>query len=355
MARPRVTTMTGLLTRPVAAVGLAVLAGISIATQAFVNGQLGTSLGSPLSAAVVNQAVAVLALTLVGLGTGALRRAWRQIRAGAAIRRWHLAVCVISVLNVTVASAAAPRLGVALLAVAVVAGQCMGGLLADRLGLTPRGRRDLTLERVGSAGLALAAVAVGAATADSGSDITLMSLAFLGGMGFPFLQAGVGQIAILTREPLAAAQVCFSLAAVATALVAMGAVGVAPPHGWLAASPGEWVGGLLGAAAVVIIAVTVPVLGALQLTLAIVAGQTMGGLGMDIVAPVRGRPVSELTAVTVVFVLSAVWVSGGARTARRRSGRETEEEKAGESGAAKPRSGVAGSDREITAAPGGGP
>jgi transporter family-2 protein len=66
-------------------------------------------------------------------------------------------------LFIVVSATAAPEVGVALLTVALVCGQMTGGVLVDRFGLTPAGRRPLTAARVAAVALTVAAVALAAA------------------------------------------------------------------------------------------------------------------------------------------------------------------------------------------------
>jgi len=51
-------------------------------------------------------------------------------------------------------------------------------------------------------------------------------------------------------------------------------------------------------------------LGVLRLILAMTAGQAIGGLGLDIVAPARGEMVTAGTVIGVVLACAAVLVSG---------------------------------------------
>ena len=92
-------------------------------------------------------------------------------------------------------------------------------------------------------------------------------------------------------------------------MVTLVVVGGGPPGGW-SAPPLDWIGGLLGAAFVIVSAVVVPVIGVLRLTLAAVAGQSAGALVLDVVAPVPGEALTAGTVVGVLLALAAVGVSG---------------------------------------------
>lgn len=306
---------------PVVAANLAVGAGVAIALQAFVNGRLGVSLGSPAYAAVANQVVGITILLVAGVVTGALRRAVERLKTRDGLRWWHVAVSANGAVNITVGAAAAPKVGVALLAVSLVGGQCVGGLVADGLGLTPAGQRGITGARIAGALLALAAVTMAAVGTTARPQLGLLGLAFIAGTGFPLTQAGVGQLTRATGEPIAAGGLSFAVAGVGTLLLA----GLLQRHGGvhaalLAVPVVDWLGGVIGAATVIVIALTVRVLGALRLTLSIIAGQAVGGLAIDLVRPVAGAQVTVVTVVSVAALFVAVWVSSGSWIRRSRRG-----------------------------------
>ena len=80
----------------------------------------------------------------------------------------------------------------------------------------------------------------------------------------------------------------------------------------LPSDPLLYVGGLCGAFVVVVGAAAVQTLGVLRLGLAVVAGQTLGALAIDLVAPAAGEQVTVATVAGVVLTLVAVWISGRA-------------------------------------------
>jgi transporter family-2 protein len=292
-----------------AALTLAFAAGAGLALQAFVNGRLGESLDSSPLAAAANQGTGLLFLVLVATATGALVRAWRRVRAGARPRLWHLVACANGALYVTVTAAAAPRVGVALLTVALVSGQTGGSLVVDRLGLSPAGRRPMSVARVLGVALAIAAVAIGALGPHADPHLLLLALAVLAGLGMGLAQAAVGHMARLTGDPVVASSVNFALGGAVILVIALAVTGGSPPGGW-SAPPEQWIGGLIGAATGVVMAYTVNTLGVLRLMLAIVAGQALGGILVDLVAPAAGENVTLATVVSVLLTFLAVAVSG---------------------------------------------
>lgn len=284
-------------------------AGAALALQAFINGRLAESLDSPTLAGTVNQAVGVAALLMIGLGTGALVRAWGRVRAGARLRLWELAACANGALYLTVTAAAAPKVGVALLTVALVSGQTLGSLAVDRLGLSPAGRRPLTMARGLGVALAISAVAIAALGPHSDPHLALLGLAVVAGAGMALTQAAMGHIVKRTGEPIVAAAFNFAVGGLVILVIALAVTGGSAPGGW--SGPAElWIGGIIGAATAVAMAAAVKTLGVLRLMLSIVAGQSLGGILVDLVAPAGADGVTLRTVVSVLLTFLAVAVSG---------------------------------------------
>jgi bacterial/archaeal transporter family-2 protein len=210
---------------------------------------------------------------------------------------------------VTVAAIAAPKIGVALLSLALVCGQTSGSLVADRAGLSPAGRRDITVTRLAGVALAVVAVALSAVGGGAHPQAGRIAVAVVGGVAMSLQQAANGHLARDTGEPLFAGTVNFAVGFLALLVVAAIATGLSPPHGW-SAPPLEYTAGFIGAAIATTMAVIVSRLGVLRLILALTAGQAIGGLALDIVAPAHGETVTVGTVVGVALACAAVLVSG---------------------------------------------
>jgi transporter family-2 protein len=134
-------------------------------------------------------------------------------------------------------------------------------------------------------------------------------LLVLAGFCFAGQQAVNARLGRTTGQPLVAATVNFAVGGAVLTAVTLIVVRGAPPNGW-GAPPLDWIGGLLGAAFVIVSALVVPVIGVLRLTLAAVAGQSAGAVVLDVAAPAPGEAVTVGTVVGVVLALAAVAVSG---------------------------------------------
>jgi bacterial/archaeal transporter family-2 protein len=293
------------------AVGL----GAMLAVQSYVNGRFGESLGSAEVAAAVNNFVGLAALGGLAVATGAIPRALRSFDR---VRPWHLVGGLGGAMYVISGAIGAPEIGVALLSIALVCGQTAGSLVADGVGLSPAGRQEVTTGRVAGVCLTIAAVVASALGARASLHLGIIAFTVVAGVATALQQAANGHLARDTGEPLFAGTVNFAVGFVALLVVAAIVSGLSPPDGW-SAPPLEYLGGLLGAVIATTMAVIVSRLGVLRLILAMTAGQTVGGLVLDLIAPARGEVVTAGTVIGVALAFAAVIVSGrGARVAARK-------------------------------------
>jgi transporter family-2 protein len=290
------------------ALALSFIVGVGVSVQAFCNGRLAGELGSLELAGLANMVTGGTALVLLAVASGAARRAVRRVRAGRRLSWWMFLGGFSGALMVTVTTKAAPEVGVALMTVAVVCGQSGGSLVVDWLGISPAGRQGVSAPRLAGVGLAVAAVGVGAVAANTEPRPLLLAVLVGAGCAFALQQAINARLGRTVGEPLAAAVVNFTVGFAVLAVVSAIVVGGGPPNGW-GAPPLDWIGGLLGAAFVIVSALVVPVIGVLRLTLAAVAGQSAGALVLDLIAPAPGEAVSVGTVVGVLLALAAVAVS----------------------------------------------
>ena len=309
--------------RPVAgqglALGAALAAGALIAVQQRLNGELRQGLDDVLLTTTVSFGLGLVCVLLVVLGRTAAREAVARL---ADTTWWERLGGLGGAVLVAVSAAAAPVLGVALLTVALVAGQTVGGLVVDRLGVAPGGRHVLTGPRVAGALVCLVAVAV-SLTGGGARDAEPLLLALIVVTGFvtAVQQALNGRVHAVTGDAMVTTALNFVVGA--AALVALlagqaavqwltgpGPVGLAPQQ-WPGA--GQWhlyLGGPLGVVFVAVAATAVRALGVLRLGLALVAGQLVGAVLLDTAVPAPGAALSASTAAGAALTLVAVAVSG---------------------------------------------
>jgi transporter family-2 protein len=208
-------------------------------------------------------------------------------------------------------------LGVALFTVATVTGQTLSGLLVDRLGIGPAGKKSVTGIRVLGTVLTIAAVAwavsprfgsSGGPDGGAGPAQLLLPviLPVLAGFLMSFQQAMNGTASMHYGSPIAATLVNFVSGAVVLWLAWLIKLAVAGPGNGL---PPEWwyyLGGPMGCAFIGLGALLVRSLGVLVTGLGMIAGQLLGSLGLDLALPAPGTVVALPTVLGTVLTLGAI-------------------------------------------------
>ena len=286
--------------------------------QAKINAELGVRLGAALVAALVSFVVGTIAVILVISATGKWQ-AVQTLRSGDR-RLWWFVGGLCGALIVATASVAVPLIGVALLAVSLVAGQLAGGLVVDRIGIAPGGRRPITAPRVAGAVLAFAAVLLSAQGKNAEVRPLIIALVTAAGLSGAVQQAANGHLRRHADEVLVAVLCNFVVGTVALALVCLLLMsrGELGDLAWPGMPLWIYTGGFLGVVFVLTTTAAVRLLGVLRITLSVVAGQLLGALIVDNVWAEASRP-SGRTYAAVVIVLIAVLVAGRASLTSRGS------------------------------------
>jgi transporter family-2 protein len=298
---------------------LAVGAGLAIPVQGRINGALGVRLNDGIAAAVVGFSTGLLVMILVSLvfprGRAGLARILPAVRNRAFPRVFVLAGA-IGALFVFAQSFTVGILGVALFTVATVTGQTVSGLLVDRLGIGPAGKKSVTGIRVIGCLLTIAAVAWAVSPRFSGSGggpdggmgslLLPILLPVVAGFLMSFQQAMNGTATVHYGTPIAATLVNF-VAGCAVLWTAYGIkVAVAGPGNPL---PGEWwyyLGGPMGCVFIGLGALLVRSLGVLVTGLGMIAGQLLGSLALDVIVPAPGTVVAPATVLGTILTLAAI-------------------------------------------------
>ncbi|MCO4273715.1 DMT family transporter [Pseudarthrobacter sp. HLT3-5] len=323
---------------------LAVGAGLAIPVQGRINGALGVRLNDGIAAAVVGFSTGLVVMMLISLilpsGRAGLARILPAVRTRAFPPVYVLAGG-IGALFVFAQSFTVGILGVALFTVAAVTGQTLSGLLVDRLGIGPAGKRAVTPMRIIGCVLTVAAVAwavsprlagspgspgsPGAPADGAGGLETLilpLILPVLAGFLMSFQQAMNGTATVHYGSPVAATLVNFVAGSVFLWIALAVKVAVFGPGNPL---PAEWwyyLGGPMGCVFIGLGALLVRSLGVLVTGLGMIAGQLLGSLGLDLVVPAPGSIVAPATVLGTVLTLAAIilatlpWPRGAFRRQR---------------------------------------
>lgn len=312
---------------------LAVGAGLAIPVQGRINGALGARLDDGIAAAVVSFSTGLLVMILISLllprGRAGLARIVPAVRARAFPPVYVLAGG-IGALFVFAQSFTVGLLGVALFTVATVTGQTVSGLLVDRLGLGPAGKKPVTGIRIIGCILTIAAVAwavsprfAGSGSASDGGPAALLLpllLPVAAGFLMSFQQAMNGTATVHYGTPIAATLVNFVAGSLVLWAVLGIKVAVAGPGNPL---PGEWwyyLGGPMGCVFIGLGALLVRSLGVLVTGLGMIAGQLLGSLALDVVLPAPGSVVAPATVLGTVLTLASIilatlpWPRGALRS-----------------------------------------
>ncbi len=289
------------------------MGGAFLAVQGRVNGELGHVFDDGFAAALVSFGGGLVLLLAAVPTTAAGRAGFARLGAalrGGRIRWWQCLGGACGAFWVSSQGLAVSALGVAVFTVAGVAAQAVSSLLVDRAGWGPAGRVALTWPRVLGAGLAVVAVAV--AVSDEFGDPSALWLALLpalAGLGLGWQQAANGLVREAAGSTRVTTLVNFGVGTVV--LLAVCAVDVAV-RGLPDAAPAEpwfYAGGALGVVTISTAVLAVRWLGVLLVGLCQVAGQLLGALAVDVLAPAAGGRLSAWTVAGTALTLLAVVVA----------------------------------------------
>ncbi|MER1997620.1 MAG: DMT family transporter [Arthrobacter sp.] len=302
-----------------AAVGLplALASGVAIPAQSRINGALGVALDDSLAAALVSFGTGLAVMILVTAVFPRGRAGFRQILPALRERRFpriYILAGVIGAWFVLTQTLTIAVLGVAVFTVATVAGQTLTGLVVDRMGIGPGGKKTLTLMRVVGAVLTIAAVAwaVSPKLTGSGGGIDWLLTVLLplsAGMAMSFQQAMNGTTGMHYGTPITATLMNFvsgfaALLVVWLIKVAVSGFGNALPETWW-----YYLGGVMGCIFIGISAMLVKTLGVLLTSLGLIGGQLVGSLLLDLFLPAPGSVVVAATVLGTVLTLVAIIVA----------------------------------------------
>lgn len=278
------------------------LAGALVGVQSRINGGLGQQLDNGYLAAAVSFGGGLLVLSFALLLSRRARTGLAAVRADIRDRRlpvWVLFGGACGAFFVLGQGLVAPLTGLALFTVGVVAGQVLGGLLMDRIGLGPGGRLDPSAQRIVGTVLAIVAVVFSVwADVGSGRAVWLVGLPILAGAGMAWQSAVNGLVRSAARSAITATFVNFLTG---TILLTISAVVSVLVNGWPESwptTPWFYLGGGVGVIFIAVASVLVRTAGVLLLSMSNVAGQLISAVAIE-----AGLPLAS--GVTVGLALGA--------------------------------------------------
>ena len=299
------------------------------------NGELGTALDDSVGAALVSFGVGLVVMIVVSAVLPRGRAGFAQILPAVRERRFppvYLLAGVIGAWFVLTQTLTIAVLGVAVFTVATVAGQTLTGLVVDRLGIGPGGKKAVTLMRVVGAVLTIAAVAWAVSPKISGGSepgdwLLAVLLPLSAGMAMSFQQAMNGTTGMHYGSPITATLLNFVSGFAALLVVWVIKLIVSGPGNPLPETWWYYLAGPLGCFFIGVSAMLVKTLGVLLTSLGLIGGQLIGSLLLDIFIPAPGSTVVAATVLGTFLTLAAIvvatlpWNMPGMRPLRRRASR----------------------------------
>lgn len=298
------------------AVAAAVFAGVGLAVQARLNGELGARVGDGVAASLATTALGLVVLLAVVPGLPAGRRGLRLVgsalRTGG-LRWWHCCGGVSGALFVASQGISVGALGVAVFTVSIVGGTALGSLAADGWGLGPSGQHPVSPVRIGGALVCVAAVVIAGHDRLGGQGtLVFVALPLIAGIAVAVQSALNGRVGAAARSAWPATLVNFVVATLTLAIVLLIELVVrGAPSGSLPATPWLYAAGLIGIGVIAVAALVVRHVGVLVFGLASVAGQLLGALALD--ASTAGHQPSAATWIGAMLTLAAVVLVARAR------------------------------------------
>lgn len=293
---------------------LTIFIGALVALQSRINGSLATSVHNGIAGALLSNLAGWVFLWILVFGSKKeraglflVRSSWHEKK----MRWWFLTGGVAGGFFLSIQSITVPELGVAIFTIATIGGQTVTSLLVDKMGISPSGKKHITLPRVLGAVVTLVAVTIAVYPKLSGANFKLLPviLTVIVGAVVAFQQAINGRLNGVTGRPLATAWINFSVGSVVLTfslfinLASGGHVGNIPTNPWV------YLGGPLGLIFIAVSAYVVKAMGVLNFILFSVTGQLVGALLLDWLAPATKGGVSNYLIFGTILTFGSILFS----------------------------------------------
>jgi transporter family-2 protein len=290
---------------------LAIFVGALTAVQSRLNGQLSKDIHNGIASAIISNGVGWTILFILCFGLkeerAGLANIWKSVKSGN-LKRWEIVGGMGGGFFLAGQSITVPKLGVAIFTIATVGGQTVASLIVDKIGLSPAGKKRITVPRVFSAILVLFAVTVAVFPDLSHATFSVIAVAvtIFVGVVMSFQQALNGRVNVVARRPLATAFLNFLMGTLVLAIALTINLGNGGTIGHLPTNPWIYLGGPVGVIFISISAFAVKRMGILNFALSSVTGQLLGALALDWLAPAAHTSVNSFLITGVVMTLGSI-------------------------------------------------
>lgn len=297
---------------------LAALAGILIAVQSRVNGELSFRMHNSLEAALISFSSGLLIIVAVAIFHSGIKlgvsKVLTSVRTGA-ISRWSLIGGALGGVIIAVQTQIVPLIGVAIYSVTFIAGQTAMSLLIDRIGLTGGGKKMISRRRIAAAFLTVLAVVVSVWDRVDAKNLSVLALllGIVAGGIVGIQRALNGKVNEHSEQSFTTSLLNFITGTALLLFLLM--VGLVFHHAHLSGfSPGPWwmyLGGIVGVIYIAFASTVVQHLGVLTFTLFSVGGQLIGSLLIDIYLPSQGVHVGTYLLTGILMTYFGVLANDG--------------------------------------------
>jgi len=292
---------------------LAIFVGALTAVQSRLNGQLSKDIHNGIAAAIISFGTGWLVLFILCFGLkeerAGLANIWKGVKSGR-LARWEIVGGMGGGFFVATQSITVPKLGVAIFTIATVGGQTVASLLVDKIGLSPAGKKQITIPRVFAAIMVLFAVTVAVYPdlAHSTFSFGAVGITLFVGVVISFQQALNGRVNVVATRPLATAFLNFVMGTIVLSVALAINLGNGGTIGHLPTNPWIYLGGPIGVIFISVSAFAVKRMGILNFVLSSVTGQLIGALALDWLAPAAHTSVNSFLITGVLMTLGSILI-----------------------------------------------
>ena len=294
------TSSTSRLTAGIAAL----VAGGLVAAQARVNSELAAEVNSGIFAALISFGVGLVIISLATALRQENRKNLKEVLSGLRAKSipFYLAIAgAIGGFFVIVQSSVAGLIGISLFSVGVVTGTSFSAIILDGRGMLGLEKRLIGPLRIFGTLLAIAGLVVAGDFSNYAFD-PLILLAFVAGFSIGFQQAMNGYFGRLAKSAVIPTLFNFIAGGLFIVLALLVLEGGRIPES-LPSNPVLYLGGIVGVIFIFVQTVVLPKIGALTMGIAMLVGQLVGSVLLDIFTPIASRDVTLSTLFGIVLAM----------------------------------------------------